>query len=90
MASGRTSRRSRRKVFSAMSRVFQITAVAFSTFLKRLAAAVRSRREGRLHWVGRPQMLPVLAWELVERHHPLPVAIKRAPDLGVAAFVYQA
>src|SRR5262247_3214248 len=33
----------RRKVFSAMSSVFQITAVAFSTFLNRLAAAVRSR-----------------------------------------------
>ena len=34
---------SRRKVFSAISSVFQITAVAFSTFLNRLAAAVRSR-----------------------------------------------
>ncbi len=33
----------RRNVFSAMSSVFQITAVAFSTFLNRLAAAVRSR-----------------------------------------------
>ena len=31
------------KRFSAMSSVLQITAVAFSTFLKRLAAAVRSR-----------------------------------------------
>ena len=33
----------RRKVCSATSSVFQITAVAFSTFLNRLAAAVRSR-----------------------------------------------
>src|SRR5262252_1218853 len=30
-------------------------------------------------------MLPVLARELVERDHPLPVPIERAPDLGVAA-----
>ena len=33
----------RRKVCSATSSVFQITPVAFSTFLNRLAAAVRSR-----------------------------------------------
>src|SRR6058998_1793190 len=43
------------------------------------------RREGRLHRVRRPQMLPVLARELVERHHPLPVAIERARGLGMAA-----
>ena len=30
-------------------------------------------------------MLPVLARELVERHHSLPVTIEGAPDLGVAA-----
>src|SRR5262249_42717399 len=34
---------SRRKVGSATCKIFQITAVAFSTFLKRLAAVVRSR-----------------------------------------------
>ena len=33
----------RRKVFSGMSSVFQMTAVALATFLKRLAAAVRRR-----------------------------------------------
>src|SRR5438034_6947874 len=43
------------------------------------------RREGRLHRVRRPEMLPVLTRELVKRHHPFPVAIERAPDLGVAA-----
>src|SRR5206468_674456 len=37
------------------------------------------------HRVRRPQMLPVLARELVERHHPLPVAIERARGLGMAA-----
>src|SRR5437867_3386203 len=43
------------------------------------------RRERRLHRVRRPQMLPVLTRKLVEGHHPLPVAIERAPRLGVAA-----
>jgi len=33
---------SRRKVVSATIKVFQMTAVAFSTFLKRFAASVRS------------------------------------------------
>src|SRR5206468_9916980 len=77
----------RRNVFSAMSSVFQITAVAFSTFLKRLAAAVRSRTaaKGDSTGVRRREMLPVLTRELVKRHHPFPVAIERAPDLGVAA-----
>src|ERR687898_827139 len=30
-------------------------------------------------------MLPVLARELVEGHHPLPVALERTPDLSVPA-----
>jgi hypothetical protein len=34
---------SRRKVDSATNTIFQINAVAFSTFLKRLAAVVRKR-----------------------------------------------
>ena len=37
------------------------------------------------HRIRGPQMLPVLARELVERHHPLPVAIERARGLGMAA-----
>src|SRR5206468_788949 len=42
-------------------------------------------REGRLHRVRGPQMLPVLARELIERHHPLPVAIEDAPDFSMTA-----
>src|SRR5438094_236184 len=43
------------------------------------------RREGRLHRVRRPQMLPVLARELIERHHPPPVALEDAPDFSMTA-----
>src|SRR5262249_50916845 len=35
--------------------------------------------------VRRPEMLPVFPRELVERHHPLPVAIECTPNVGVAA-----
>src|SRR6266568_2637509 len=43
------------------------------------------RGEGRLHRVRGPEMLPVLARELIERHHPLPVAIEDAPDFSMTA-----
>src|SRR5437016_1307962 len=43
------------------------------------------RGEGRLHRVRRPEMLPVLARELIERHHPLPVALEDAPDFSMTA-----
>src|SRR5438034_8630548 len=39
--------------------------------------------EGRLHRVRGPEMLPVLARELIERHHPLPVALEDAPDFSM-------
>ena len=36
------------------------------------------------HRVRCPQVLPVLAGELVERHHPFPAAIERAAHLDMA------
>src|SRR3989441_12338691 len=78
----------RRNVFSAMSSVFQITAVAFFTFLNRLAAAVRSRTAAKGDSTGFDvrKCFAVFTRELVEHHHSLPVAIEPAPDLGLATF----
>src|SRR5499427_10147031 len=46
------------------------------------------RGERRLDWVRRPQVLPVLARERVERHHALPVPVERAtrPPRGRASY----
>ena len=65
-----------------MSSVFQITAVAFSTFLKRLAAAVRSRTAANGDSTGFDvRRCFQCSWgELGERHHPLPV-MRQRPDL---------
>ena len=66
---------SRRKVDSATCNIFQINAVAFSTFLKRLAAVVRSRTVAKgdsTTFVVR-KVRPVLTGKLVEGHEPFPI-----------------
>jgi len=78
---------SHRNVFSATSSVFQITAGSVVDPLEALSrrGPQPHQRKRRLHRVRRAQVLPVFAGELIERHHPLPVAIERAADVGVAA-----
>ena len=54
-----------------------MTARALATFLN-LRAAIGSQsqsREGRLHWIGSPQMVPLLFGIVVKRHHPIPVLV---------------
>jgi hypothetical protein len=53
----------RRNVRSAISSVFQITAVAFSTFLYRFAAAVRKRTAAKGDSIG----FEVPPWETTEK-----------------------
>jgi len=69
-----------------ISSVFQITAVAFSTFLYRFAAALRRRTaaKGRLDRIRGAQVLPARLRELIEGNQPIPVVVEGLADGGHA------
>ena len=74
---GIEGRGERERLSDQICGIFQMTARALATFLNLRAASVRSRRaeKGELHWIGSPQMLPLLFGIVVKRHHPIPVLV---------------